>query len=169
MKKWIYAFVFIVATSMTACGFHPVYGTNKYTAVGAEEKLQHIAISNIPDREGQVLRNALIDRFYREGRPSDPRYTLSIEKIEESKANLDISKSADTTRAQLRLSTNFKLTDAHTGAELMNRSLRAIASYNQLGSEFATRVSEDNTRLNAIDDLARQIEQQVTLYFKRSQ
>lgn len=154
---------------LAACGFHPVYGTNKYTANGVEEKLQLIEIGNIPDREGQYLRNALIDRFYRNGRPLAPVYQLNIQEIEESTSGLDVSKSADTTRAQLRLSTSFTLTNTRTGEEVIDRSLRSITSYNQLGSEFATRVSEESTRANALDDLARQIEQQVTLYFKRMQ
>ena len=36
-----------------------------------------------------------------------------------------------------------------------------------LGSEFATRVTEDNARQNALDDIARQVEMQLNLFFKR--
>lgn len=152
---------------ITACGFHPMYGKNKYTPVGAEETLGQVAIQNIPDFEGQYLRNALIDRFYRIGRPTDPAYSLRIDDLQESVTDLDITKDSDATRGQLKMTTTMILLDKN-GQELLRRELQTITSYNILGSEFATRVTEDNARKNALNDLARQIKLQVTLYLKRS-
>ena len=146
-----------------------MYGKNKYTAVGVEEKLALIDISNIPNREGQFLRNELIDRFYRDGRPGHTIYTLSITPITERRANLDVTTESDSTRAQLRLNSSFTLTSKQNGEAVLQRNLHAISSYNVLNSEFATRVSEENARQNALYDLARQIEQQINLYLKHTQ
>lgn len=151
---------------MAACGFHPVYGVNKYTSVGVEEKFEQVSIANIPDREGQYLRNALIDRFYRSGRPDNPRYSLAVSPVQESIIDLDITKTSDSTRAQLRLSSNMTLVDTTNGEILMQRALSSIVSYNILAGEFATRVSEENARKNALDDLAGQVERHLSLYFK---
>jgi LPS-assembly lipoprotein len=126
-----------------------------------------IFIDNIPDREGQMLRNHLIDRLYTSGRPVYPSYTLAVGKINESLSDLDITKSSDATRSQLRLSTSMALKDNATGQALLKRDLTAITSYNVLQSQFTTRVSEQNARENAITDLARQIELQLGLYFNR--
>lgn len=156
-----------LAFVLTACGFHPMYGKNKYTPVGVEDKLALVEIGNIPDREGQHLRNALIDRFYRDGRPQNPKFLLSIRPVRERLVDLDITKTSDTTRGQLRLDTTMTLRNAQTHEVLLSRKLRAITSYNILANEFSTRVAEDNARLNALNDLARQIEQQVNLYLKR--
>jgi LPS-assembly lipoprotein len=153
---------------MPACGFSPVYGKLGDKEYGQEDLLSYVAIGNIPDRDGQYLRNALIDRFYRYGRPENPQFNLDIAKIEETLRDLDITEDADTTRGQLRLDTVMILYDSKTGEELITRKLRAITSYNVLRSEFANRVSEQNTRRNALDDLARQIELQINLYFKRN-
>ncbi len=153
--------------SLAACGFRPVYGVNRDMPVGVEEKLEQVSISNIPDREGQYLRNALIDRFYRSSRPASPAYALSIRPITENLSELDITKTSDTTRAQLRLNTAMVLQDLRTGETVLSRSLNAITSYNVLGNEFATRVTEDNARKNALDDIARQAEMQIGLYFRR--
>ena len=152
---------------ITACGFHPVYGVNKYTAVGVEEHLSQIQIGNIPDRDGQYLRNELIERFYRDGRPINPAYALTITSITESLRDLDITIDSDTTRGQLALSVTMQLTDKKTRETLLERNLRSVASYNIIDSEFANRVSEQNTRENALNDLARQTEEQLALYFKR--
>jgi LPS-assembly lipoprotein len=51
---------------------------------------------------------------------------------------------------------------------VLSRTLLASTSYNVLSSQFTTRVSEDDARLNALNDLARQAEQQIVLYFERS-
>ncbi len=157
----------IAALFVTACGFHPVYGVNKYTPVGAEEKFQQISIENIPDREGQYLRNALIDRLYRDGRATNPTYKLTITPLIETQRDLDITVDSDTTRAQLKISTSMALIDAATQETLFKRSINSTASYNVLGSEFTNRVSEQSTRENILDDVARQIEMQISLYFKQ--
>ena len=163
MKNLILIFsLFILA----ACGFEPMYGRNIDERVGVENRLAKVQINNIPNREGQYLRNALIDRFYRAGRPDAAVYVLSVEPIIENLVDLDITKNSDATRGQLLLESDMALSNAKTGEVLLQRDLRAITSYNILGSEFATRVSEENARTNALEDLARQIELQLNLYFK---
>lgn len=157
----------IAALFITACGFHPVYGVNKYTPIGAETKFQQISIANLPDREGQYLRNALIDRLYRDGRTTAPTYNLTLTPLRETQRNLDVTIDSDTTRAQLRIETTMQLIDTSTKETLISRTLNSTASYNVLGSEFTNRVSEQSTRENILDDLARQIEMQISLYFKQ--
>ena len=156
----------LLILGLVACGFRPVYGTRAGGADNpAQAAFQHIQIANIPDRDGQILRNALIDRFYRDGRPADARYTLFITPLSEQIRDLDITKTADSTRGQLRLSSNLRLTDRQTGQILVQRPILAITSYNILGSEFTNRVAEDSARRNAITELVRQVELQLGLYF----
>lgn len=169
MKKLIaFPLLFICATTLVSCGFEPMYGKISEKKQGEsydiQSSLERIEIGNIPDRSGQYLRNALIDRFYSHNRPEVTDYTLKIQKILENTTDLDITKTSDTTRAQLRLLTTMTLTDNETGEVVLNRKLSSIGSFNVLGSEFANRVTEDNTRKNALDDLARQIELQIGLY-----
>ncbi len=153
---------------LSACGFTPMYGSASTSSKHqVQATLNNIAISNIPDREGQYLRNQLIDRFYGSGVPQSPLYDLTVSKVGESKLDLDTTKNANATRAELTMSTSFTLRDKNSGAALMSRDVVSITSYNVLSSQFTTRVSEDNARLNALADLARQIEQQVVLYFER--
>ena len=159
--------ILIAALLLSACGFHPVYGVNKYTAIGVEEKLAQIEIGNVPNRSGQYLRNVLIDRFYREGRPAAPYYALTFGALSEQSVNLDITETSDATRGELRVGIPVLLTDKTTGAVLLERTLQSRVGYNILAGEFATRVSRENARKNALEDLARQIEQQLSLFFKR--
>ncbi len=130
------------------------------------DELARVAIRIIPNESGQTLRNHLIDRFYREGYPVNPAYTLKVDPLSESRHNLDITKASESTRAQLRLGSHMTLTDQN-GNVVLERDIFAIASFNVLESEFATRVTEQKARDSAIADLARQIERNITLYLNR--
>lgn len=170
MKHILMIGIVFIALGLTACGFRPLYSEPSDTAYGqqsAATALSDVKIGNIPDREGQYLRNALIDRFYQHGYPQDARYELDVSPIKETRTDLDITKTADTTRSQLKLTTTIVLYDRYNSETVLKRRLMAITSYNTLQSQYTTRVSEENTRKNALDDLARQIEQQLALYFKR--
>lgn len=150
-----------------------MYGKHSAAASGkgsaAEHHLAQIDIEIIPDREGQILRNMLIESFHRHGAPADPAYTLVIAPLKEQRTSLDITKTADATRRQLRIDTQMRLINRQTGETLFQKQARSVTSYNILASEFATRVSEANSRENALKDLARQIEVKLALYFNSAQ
>jgi LPS-assembly lipoprotein len=160
-----------VLALLSGCGFQPMYGShaNAPSVSGgtAEAGLDQIAIAPIPNREGVFLRNALIDRFYRQGTPASPRYDLFMKEIGESKASLDITTSSETTRAQLTQTTLMTLQDRQTGKAVLTRTLTSITSYNILESEFASRVSQENARQSGLDDIARQAELQISLFLNR--
>ena len=155
----------------SACGFSPIHGdqstgqAQESSSLKPQFQLNHIAIAIIPNREGQFLRNALIDRFYTQGTPTNPTYELRMTRITEQNYDFDITQESEATRRQLRLSTTLVLIDKATKKSVLSRPLTAIASSNVLESEFSTLVTEQNSRENALNDLARQIERQLALYF----
>ncbi len=154
---------------LPACGFTPMYGVpDSSPQNSAAASLAQVEIATIPDRSGQVLRNDLLDRFYTDGYPSAPLYKLSVDALTELRSDLDITKSSEATRSQLRLTSKMTLQD-NQGLVIAARNLSAIASFNVLQSEFATRVTEESARQNALHDLARQIELNVVLALKQQQ
>lgn len=153
---------------LSACGFTPMYGgvsANGDNAV--QSQLNSVKIANIPDYQGQFLRNRLVDKFYHDGPPADPAYTLNFSPITIIKTDLDLTKNASATRSQLSVRVSMTLTDNKTGQIVMERGLTSAASYDILQSRFTTRVSEENAQQNALEDIARQTEQQLVLYFHR--
>lgn len=168
IRPFAAALLLLCLLVLCGCGFRPLYGS----AAQPEERsgsalLSRIEIVAIPERSGQDLRNRLIDRFYPQGGPADPLYRLQISSLSESLRDLDITKSSDATRAQLRLNATMTLRDIRTGDVVLTRSLSATSSYNILKSQFTTRVAEDYARNNALEDLARQVEAQIVLFFAR--
>jgi LPS-assembly lipoprotein len=165
MTKFIQLSILLGLTTalVTGCGFEPMYGQHSSKG-GASAQLSQVGIDIIPDKEGQSLRNHLIDRLYRNGYPSNPTATLKIAKVNETRTELDLTKSSDATRAQLLLTANMVLIDSK-GTTVLTRSVQSITSFNILGSEFATRVTEEAARESALNDLARQIELNLSLYY----
>lgn len=152
---------------LPSCGFTPLYGAkSSHSQSQAARAGYDVDISVIPNREGQVLRNLLIDRLYQRGYPQNPRYYLLVAPLAETHQSLAIAKTSESTRGQLKIATRVELQDRSTNRVLFVRDLSSIGSYNILVSEFATRVTEDNARQNALNDLARQIELNISLYFK---
>lgn len=155
--------------TLAACGFTPVYGDRAAGTAGqsAAAALNDIAIDIIPNAEGVALRNHLIDRFYASGYPASPRYRLSVAPIVQTRRDLDLTVDAESTARRLTLTADVKLIDLQSGEAVLTRNMMAYASYNVLGSQFTTRVSEADAREAALSDLARQIETQIALYFNR--
>lgn len=168
MKFFTLSLLIICLFFISACGFSPLYGKNSAANnTTIKSNLSAISIAIIPNREGQFLRNALIDNFYIDGYPSNPQYNLSFSPILERISDFDITINSEATRRQLRLTTNMVFSDAGTNNVLLKRSLSAITSYNVLESEYSTVVTEQSAREAALNDLARQIEQQLSLYLNR--
>lgn len=160
-------FILLSVLFLTACGFTPVYKGGAGQQQNVSSALSNIDIAIVKDREGQFLRNALIDRFYRNGYPSNPQYRLVTNDIEETISDFDITIDSEATRQLIKLTTSMQLIDLQTNKAVLNRTLVATTSNNVLESEFSTLVTEQAAREAALNDLARQIERQVALYFAK--
>ena len=146
---------------LNACGFQPLYGDNKGQANSTE--LAKIEISAISERNGQYLRQELVDRMHSHGQQTPAQYVLSVGTIE-AKGDQTISKDATVTRSFIRHTAQYILTDKNTGKKILERSLIASNSYNNLFSEFGTLITEDDARMRNLQDLADRITQQISTY-----
>jgi len=131
--------------------------------------MAQIEIASIPEKSGLDLRNELMDRLYRSGKPSNPKYRLVITPITEIKAGLGIAKDASVTRSQLRQRATFTLINLEANKTVLTRGVSAVTSYNVLDSHFTTLVSETEARKNGVIELAGQIVLQLDLYFSSEQ
>lgn len=151
--------------TLAGCGFQPVYA-RRPGGNDIAERLNQVAISNIPDRPGQILRNLLIDRFYITGRPADPEYRLSVN-LTAREAKLGIRKDETATRAQLTLIARYVLQEQATNQILLQTSSRAIVSYNILEDQYATLVTEEDAYERGLTRLSDDIATRISLYFTR--
>ena len=141
------------ALSLAACGFQPLHGTSRDGSGSTAKQYADIAVANIPDQNGQYLRNLLIDRIYLDGRPADPRYVLQINNLKRDISDIGIRKDATYTRALMEITAELVLIDTVTNESVLVRDLRATGSYNLLDNQFASYVSRDSLTDRLLDEL----------------
>ena len=145
----------ILCLFVAACGFRPLYsGTN--TLTGGTTALDSVWIQTIPGIPGVKLRNALMDRFYNNGTPDNPAYTLVIV-LKEDYRDIVIEKDDTTTRSQLVVRANYRLINQATREVVDKGAIRSNSSYNILSSQYTTLVTQDEARDLAIQDVADKI------------
>lgn len=150
---------------LPGCGFRPLYGSNGATA-GASEKLEQVAISNVPERQGQILRNLLIDRFYQNDRGSKTLYRLDSQIIA-SEQKLALRQDASAERAQLVLNVPFRLIDSATGRTLFEGSSRSFVPYNVLEERYAGLATLDNAYTRGLTEISDDITARVAMFLSR--
>lgn len=165
-KRLIAVIAVLAVLPLAGCGFKPMYTVQK-GGDSLSRDFGNIEISNIPDREGQVLRNLLIDRLYTRGRQASTRYVLDMTPVKIKSKNLGIRKTATATFTQIYVSTNLTLTDRFTGEKVLERELTTVNSYNILNSQYATIVSERAAQEQALKEIAENAVTQIALYFNR--
>lgn len=149
---------------LLSCGFHPVYGTH-----GAESgspvaiDLNNIALDNIPDRDGQMLRNNLVDRMYGGNRPEKPAYTLKV-KIRNTEQDLGILANATATRELLDMYGDYSLTDVQ-GKEILKGTAHSVASFDKLDQMYGTVAARENAHERTLHEIGEQIVNRLSLYF----
>lgn len=152
---------------LAACGFEPMYGSHSRGAETIAREGQNIDIANIPDRDGQYLRNLLIDRLYTQGRPADAAYELRIGPLEKNIINLGIRKDASATRAQLSIVAPMALIDKASGKPVLQRTLRAFGAYNILENQLSTLTSQQDVVDSVLREIRDSAVTELDLFFRR--
>lgn len=151
-----------------SCGFRPLYvptGTNEAGSSGfALETFSKVNISRIADREGQFLRNKLIELMHPAGKAKVANYNLGV-KLSESKASLAVRRSSDATRANLTVTAQYLLLQLDTQKTLVSGVVQSTSGYNIFESEFQTLSAEKSARDRALIDLAHQVRLRIATAF----
>lgn len=155
LKSGMTVFLLLGCLCLAACGFRPVYGTGT-TIGGGDTVLDQVSISSIAGPTGLMLKNALIDRFYHNGYPDEPRYVLKVT-LQETARSIVIQKNDTTTRTQYVVRALYTLQDKATGKLADQGDIRAVSSYNILQSQYTTVVTQNQARELSVRDLANKI------------
>lgn len=152
----------LLALGMMGCGFQPVYGTRSDNASVAQQ-INAVGIENIPNRDGQMLRNNLIDRLYRKGRPSAPLYNLSIN-LRRTEDDLGIQADSTSTRSLLNIYADYALKNKK-GDVLVKGTARSVASFNKQTQQYSTESARQSAIERTMVEVSDQIVNTISLYF----
>jgi LPS-assembly lipoprotein len=156
----------LCAAGLSGCGFEPLLGRAGDSA-DAIEQLSAIRIESIPDRSGQVLRNALLDRLTPQGQVPGARYVLRI-RLSEPRQAILLRRDDVISRSSYSAQATFDLRDAQ-GQRVFSGSSTFTTDYEIASSEFATRTSLENARDRVMELVASDIRNQLALNFRQRQ
>jgi LPS-assembly lipoprotein len=165
MKTSVFLVLLLTVSLLLAgCGFRPIYGSRSDEGGSPVAiDLNNVAIDNIPNRDGQILRNNLIDRMYGKNRPEKTFYTLSVY-VHNTEENLGILANATATRSLLDMYGDYSLQDAQ-GKTLLSGTAHSVASFDKLDQMYGTVAARQDARERTLREISEQIVNHVSLYF----
>jgi LPS-assembly lipoprotein len=151
----------LAAAPLAGCGFQPVYRATATGAPGpAQRELAAIHVALIPDRPGQLLRQALQQRFQGAGDATPQRYTLTVTYWIVGTGE-GILPSTTATRLQMIAHATWVLTaDGPAHTRVTSGYARAIDALNIFDQQYFGADLETST---VYGQLADQIADQITL------
>lgn len=155
----------IIAAGLNACGFEPLYGTAGKGGAphSTEVLLSQVKIETIPNRNGQILHNYLLDRMNPRGRPANPEYFLRSS-LKVSTRSYGVKRDETTTRASVVVKVDFVLRSKD--GNQINFSARRISGYSETESEYASLVAEKDAVDRSLREIANDVRLRVGTYLK---
>jgi LPS-assembly lipoprotein len=156
---------FAAVTSLSACGFQPLYetatvdGTGGKSTVGPRLELGGIAG---PDRLAQVIENAFAEST---AAGTGGRYRVDLS-ARETAQPLAVQIDATVTRFTYQILGQYRVADKVTG-EVVQGSARSQASFNVVRSAYSTLAAEQTARSKAARQLIAQIERDALIKLSR--
>lgn len=157
----------LVAMPLAACGLQPVYAPQAaLPASAAAEGLAGIEVALIPERSGQLLRNALQERFERSGLAVPRRYELAVS-YRFSGESIGIQQDYSATRIRFVGQANYALRALDPAQGTLTTGLaRVLDGANVFNQQFFALDQETETvQRRVAEAVADQIALQLALYF----
>ncbi|HEV2569932.1 LPS assembly lipoprotein LptE [Sphingomonas sp.] len=150
---------------LAGCGLQPLYSGGSTGTVA--QALAGVEVAPIPGRNGWLVQNALKDRVaaVREGAPL---YRLVVE-LDDKIEGFGVRRDDAITRERRTLRARYRLTEAGSGAVLLDATAGSDVGIDVVRSEYAT-IAAENTALERLaQEVADQIVARIALYAKRAQ
>lgn len=164
LRRRVFA-ALLCAGLVSGCGFQPLLGRSPEGG-NVPDSLAAIRISPIPDRSGQILRNALLDSLTPRGAAAvATRYVLTV-RIQEPRQTIALRRDDVISRSSYSAVATFELADRNGGKIAVGTSTFST-DYEITVSEFATRSSLEDARSRVMALIADDIRNQLALILAR--
>ena len=149
------------------CGFAPIYATGT-AGSGVGDSLQEITVGLIPDRAGQLLRQALQTRLYGAGASRPRLMDLKVVFGIGSDA-IAIQQDNSATRARLTGAASWTLTGSDPKQGTLATGLaRVLDGYDIFDQQyFAADLANESAQRRIAEAVADRIVQQLAIYFRK--
>jgi LPS-assembly lipoprotein len=157
------------ACAVSSCGFQPVYMPTATGAPGAAQReLAAVHVALIPDRPGQLLRQALQNRLEMSGSGEALRYDLAVV-FWVAAEGIAIQSDNTATRIRATGNANWILVAQDPGrSRLTSGFARTIDALNIMDEQyFAADMENEAMQKRIAEALADQIAMQLAIYFRK--
>jgi len=162
MRRALSWVVCAVALPLSACGFHPLYGSQ---SGGTAKIFASIYVEPVGDRASYEMRNRLIDLLDSSGSAEGARYKLKIDLNEDRRA-VALQNDASITRYNYLMTADYTLCDA-SGAVITHGHESTLTAYNIVASPYATLTAAQDAEQRGADDLSERIRLDLGVFFAR--
>ncbi len=159
----------LAALALGGCGFRPLYAPGADGVAGpAANGLAQTAVALIPERTGQLLRQALQERFERNGVATAQRYDLTVTFSIASDAN-GIQQDTSNTRVRMVGSATYQLLAQDPGRKVLTSgTARSVDGLNVFDQQlFAADLESEVVQQRIAQAVADEITRQLAVYFDR--
>ena len=156
--------VLALAVCVAGCGFRPLYAPR-----GPQDwdpDLAAIAVTQIPNRSGQILELALRENLNPGGVSAATRWRLNTT-LYIGRSDLGIQRNATATSSEITVTAVYSVYDAKSSKQLYVSSSRAVGDFNQLSDAYATQVAADDAQDRALRDVADEITMRMALFVRQ--
>lgn len=159
----------VVVSGLPGCGFLPVYApATDGRGASAETGMAQTTVALIPERSGQMLRQALQARFDRGSGGVAQRYELSVNGLSISGEPLAIQRDNTTSRVRVVGVAPWALTSlGPVRRTVASGQARVVDGYNVINQQyFASDLDSEAAQRRVIEALAEQITLRMAIYFR---
>jgi LPS-assembly lipoprotein len=159
------AAAFLALLALAGCGFTPLYGGDEGQTASAQ--LGEIAVNNIPERPGQLLRISLETKLHANGAPVTEIYALSVS-YGIATSDIGVLQDSATTYSRMAATANWRLTPiGDPGHPLATGTATALDSANIIDQQyFALNLETETINQRLADSVAAQITTQLAIWFR---
>jgi len=152
--------------AIAGCGFSPLYG-NGPDSTPVAQQLDEVAVANIPERTGQMLRESLQDQLEAAGAPTVQHYTLNVAYSITGQA-VGIQEDTSASRIRVIATASWSLSPiGQPGERLTAGQATTEDALNVIDEQYFAQELESTTLDQQLaDEIAAQITSQVAVYFK---
>lgn len=154
----------LLALGPVGCGFEPMYARTSAQTAPVVAELAGVRVMGIEDRNGQMLRNALVSRLTPRGEPGRPSHSLEI-RLSQSQEDLAERSDGKASLGRLFIIATFRLVEYQSERVVFAGTSRSVVSYRLLGPTYSSTAVERDAEKRALGDLAEDIRAQVATFF----
>lgn len=147
---------------LTSCSIDALYSKKDGDV---EKELSSIYVATIADRQGQILRNKLVQLLSPYGGPKERKYILKI-KFRNNFNQLGILKDATSSLTQNNYYASFELMERCTRKVVFSSQVEMTSYYHTIpGSPFSTLTEADFSKRGIAERIAYDIRRKLAAYF----